>query len=413
MFNNVFENRNIDAAYIRLAAENAEQAVSLIKSTGIQGFNVTAPFKESIVKYLDKIYGEVKVIGCVNTIVNKNGKLHGYNTDCYGVTQSFKDAGITLKDKRCIVIGAGGAGKAAAYGMSKEGADVIIINRTNSAAKKAAKVIGCKSKKFEELKEQVKKANIIISALPQKINSVKKEWLNSSQIVFDANYKNSPLISIARKKDCVIINAENWLLNQAVRAYELFLGEKADKELMKKGLDYSGTVLNKLNISFIGLMGSGKTTIGKALAKKLKYEFKDIDKAIVEKQQMSVSQIFEKQGESFFRDLEHEELAVSFNSKKPNILSCGGGIVINEANRKILKENSLVVWLYASPEAIYKRINLSKRPLLQTEDPLKKLRELLNCRKGMYAGTANIIFSTERKSKNEIMKKIVQELEAI
>jgi shikimate kinase len=160
-------------------------------------------------------------------------------------------------------------------------------------------------------------------------------------------------------------------------------------------------------------MGAGKTSHGKMIAQKLKYAFKDTDDAIVAKQQRPITQIFETEGEAFFRNLEKAELSESFDSKIPHVLSCGGGIVVNETNRKILKENSIVVWLFASPQAIIARADLSKRPLLQVADPLAKLKELLVARKGMYAKTAHIIFSTERKMKGHNTNRIVEEIHAL
>ncbi len=413
MFNKVFSKNGIDAVYLRLAANDPGEAIRLFKELGISGMNVTSPFKESIVNYLDKIHGAAGILGCVNTIIEREGKLHGYNTDTFGVTQSFKDHGVKLKGKRCLVIGAGGAGKAAAYSMLKSGAEVIMVNRTDSKAKKAAKVIGCKYRDFSTLKELVKKSDIIISALVQNINPVKKRWLNSSQVIFDANYGNSELNSIAVDKGCNIINAEKWLVNQAIRSYEIFLNEKPDKESMKEGLSDCKIAEKKNRISFIGLSGSGKTDTGKALAEKLKYDFIDIDELISIRNGKTIADIFETCGEEHFRELEKSELEERIKSKASQIISCGGGIVLNESVRMTLTKNSIVIWLYASPEIIHKRIDINSRPLLQVEDPLTKLRKLFISRTGHYAGTAHIIFSNEENTINQILKNIIKELNSI
>lgn len=413
MFNAMFGYAYKDAAYVRVAAKDAEQAIFLFKSLGIKGMNVTAPFKEKIIRYIDVIHDEAKILKSVNTIVLRKGKLHGYNTDFYGVTQSFEDAGISIKNKTCLVIGAGGAGKAAAYGMHTKGAQVTICNRTFAKAKKAARIIGCKAASIENIQQLVEEHDIIISSLHQHINVVDAAWLRSSHIVFDANYKGSALLPIAKERRCTVVSAEDWLLNQAVAAYTLFTGEKPDKDIMRQGLSATPLSEKKHTISTIGLMGAGKTSHGKVLAQKLDYVFKDTDDAIVAQQGMPITQIFEQQGEAYFRNLEAQELAQSFSSDNPHVLSCGGGIVVNEQNRDLLKENSIVIWLYASPEAIIKRTDISKRPLLQVADPLQKLRELLSARKGMYAKTAHIIVSTERKLKGHTTNKIIKELQAI
>lgn len=413
MFNAMFAHAGKDAAYVRLAAKDAEQAIFLFKSLGIKGMNVTSPFKEKIIPFLDVIHDEAKILKSVNTIVERKGKLHGYNTDFYGVTQSFEDAGISICNKSCVIIGAGGAGKAAAYGMQSKGAKVTITNRTYSKAKKAARIIGCKAAPICDLQQLLESHDIIISSLQQHVNVIEASWLRAHHIVFDANYKGSVLLPIAQQQGCTIVSAEDWLLNQAIAAYHLFLNETPEKQIMRQGLAIPSLAEKKHTISTIGLMGAGKTSHGRVLAQKLDYVFKDTDDAIVENQQMPITQIFETQGEAFFRQLEAKELSISFNADKPHVLSCGGGIVVNEQNRELLKNNSIVVWLYASPEAIIQRTDISKRPLLQVANPLEKLRELLHARKGMYAKTAHIIVSTERKLKGHTTNKIIKELQAI
>jgi len=413
MFNNAFEQGNIDAAYFRLAAKNAEQAIFMFKEIGISGMNVTAPYKEDMLKLVDEVHEEAKIIGGINTIVEKEGKLHGYNTDHYGVTQSFANANIDVAGKTCVVLGAGGAGKAAAYGMIQKGAKVTIVNRTYEKAALAAKALNCEVAALEKVKSIIKKSDIIISSLSQNVKVIKRKWLKAEHIVFDANYKGSRLIPKAEEKGCTIVNAEDWLLNQALLAYELFLGTPANKEHMAEGLTQEGLAAKKHTISTIGLMGCGKTSHGKVLANKIEYSFKDTDDAIVAKQERPITEIFEKEGEAYFRELETQELSESFNAETPHVLSCGGGIITNQPNRDLLKSNSIVVWLFASPKAIMARTNIEKRPLLQVADPEAKLRELLQARKGMYAKTADIVFSTEIKNRENNTDQMIKEFNVL
>lgn len=413
MFNNEFEKTGKDAAYFRLAAKSAEQAIFVFKEMGISGMNVTAPFKEDMLNLVDEVDETAKAIGGINTIVNRDGKLYGYNTDHYGVTQSFENAGINLKGKTAVVIGAGGAGKAAAYGLIKKGAFVTIVNRTFQKAESAANALGCKCESIENIEAVIANSEIIISTLSQNVKVVKGKWLKPEHIVFDANYKGSLLIPKAKGFGCKIVNAEDWLLNQALLSYELFLDKKPNKQFMAEGLAKRGIEAKSHVISTIGLMGCGKTSHGKLLAKKLKYDFKDTDDAIVQKQGCSISEIFAEQGEAHFRKLESEELSQSFDSETPNILSCGGGIIKDEANRELLTKNSIVVWLFASPKAIMDRADISKRPLLQVENPIEKLKELLTERKGLYAKTADIVFSTERKNREENTDQMMEEFDIL
>lgn len=413
MFTSCFQKHNVDAAYFRLAATSAQQAIFMCKHMKLSGMNVTAPFKEKMLKLVDVVHDEAKIIGSINTIVVKNGMLHGHNTDYFGVTQSFADMGISVKGKSCVIIGAGGAGKAAAYGLQKEGAHLTIVNRTIEKAQKLAKKLSCNFAPLSELKQILASHTIIISALHQNINPIKKEWITKSHIIFDANYTTSELVQWGKEKKCTVVSAEQWLVNQAMLAYSLFFGYMPHKKSLENGLAMNTITKKSHTISTIGLMGAGKTSHGKILAEKLNYMFKDIDEAIIEKEQKSIVAIFNEHGEEYFRTLEMQELAQSFNSPKPHILSCGGGIVTHQKNRELLQKNSLVLWLFATPKAIIERVDISKRPLLQVKNPEKKLQELYEVRKGMYAKTADIVFSTEEEIKLKNTNQIIAELKHI
>jgi len=413
MFNTMFAEAGLDAVYLHCMAERAEDALFLFKSMNMRGMNVTSPFKETIGTMLDVVHDEAEILGSVNTIVNKDGVLHGYNTDFYGVIQSFVDSGISLQGKNCIVIGAGGAGKAAAYGLHISGAHVVIVNRTIEKARRAAELIGCSYAPLSDLKEVLDKSDILLSALQQNVNPVDEQWLQAHHIIFDANYKGSSLIAMAQRKGCTIVSAEDWLLNQAVASYEFFLGNKPNKELMRRGLTLPTFADRKHVISTIGIMGAGKTSHGKLLAQKLTYAFKDVDDEIVAKEQRPITEIFASDGEPYFRSVEKEMLSQLCGSGKATVLSCGGGIVLNGPNRELLKQESIVLWLYAQPETIIGRTNISKRPLLQVADPKAKLESLLQERRDFYAKTAHVVCSTEINNKNRTTDLIQQEFEKI
>lgn len=413
MFNNQFKYFGIDAEYLYFAAETPEEAIFLFRELGAKGMNVTSPFKEKIGKLLDVVHDEAKILGSVNTVVNKNGELHGYNTDFYGVTQSFIDAGISLKGRKCLVIGAGGAGKSAAFGLHSQNADVTIVNRTLQKAQQSAEIIGCKYSSTENLENLVRQSEIIISALQQNVNPIQESWLTGNHIIFDANYKGSPLIEMAKRKKCTIVSAEDWLLNQAIASYKLFLGTEPDKSVMKQGLSMPTLAEKNHIISTIGIMGAGKTTHGRLLSERLNYSFKDIDDEIVAADGRPITEIFAQNGEAYFRELEKSTLSKNFNENQPCILSCGGGIVLNEPNRNLLKDNSLVVWFYATPQAIIQRINIAKRPLLQEENPLGKLEKILTDRKELYMHTAHVVYSTEASAKEHTAERLQDEIERI
>jgi len=410
MFNSAFKKMGIDATYFRIAAHNAKNAVDTFKAMELKGMNVTAPFKEDIMPELDWIHEDAKLIGGVNAVVEEDGLLKGYNTDHYGVAHSLLNAGIDLKNKKCIVIGAGGAGKAAAYGMVKNGANVTIVNRTVSKAQDAAEKFGCNYAGLEELPDLMKTNDVIVFSLSQNINPIKEEWLESKHVIFDANYKKSPFIEIAEHKGCTIIHGLQWLLNQAIPAFSHFLGIDADREAMAEGLNsYDLHKKNKI-ISFVGFMASGKSANGKLVAQKLERKFADTDKLISERTHKSIPAIFEEHGEAYFRKLETEVVEECADTDEKMILSCGGGLIVNDKNRKLLKDNSLVIWTYTTPEDTVKRVKPGTRPLLEVENPLEVAKDLFAKRRDSYGKTADLVIFTQKGTKDQISDLLYEEI---
>jgi shikimate dehydrogenase len=421
MFNTAFQESNIHACYTRLAADTAKEAIKTFRSLGMKGMNVTAPFKEEIMPFLDEIDFGAQFIGGVNTIVNKNGKLKGYNTDWIGVqipilkTLIPKDKWSTTRfdNKKCIIIGASGAGKAAAFAMKDKGAIITIINRTIDKAEQVALKLDCEFAGFEQLSILIPQADIIIIALSQNINPIDPSWLSPKQVIFDANYKDSKIIAMAKDKGCTIIDASDWLLYQGMKAYEYFIGEVSIDNAMMTGLSTYNLQTRCNKIALIGFMGSGKTTVGKKLAKKLNIPFVDTDDLIVEREGKSIPEIFELHGEAYFRKCEREVLQTVINAPGKQIISCGGGLAINDENRALLKQYCLVLWLYATPESTIKRINLETRPLLNVEDPLEKAKSLMKQRKQYYAQASDVIINTEKFDAETISDKIIDEITRI
>lgn len=161
-----------------------------------------------------------------------------------------------------------------------------------------------------------------------------------------------------------------------------------------------------MNIALIGMMGCGKSTIGELLNSKLKcYSFVDTDQKIIEKEKISINEIFSKYGEEYFRNIETEILETLLEHDN-QIISTGGGIVKSKDNLKILKEKSIVIYLKASPEILYKRVkNNRERPLLNTENISEKINTLLNERE-IYYNKANYTINTDNKTPEEIVNEI-------
>ncbi len=409
IFNELFSNEKRDDAYFRLAAESAIEAINLFKQLGLKGMNVTAPYKTDVIPLLDEIDPDAKKINAVNTIVNDSGKLKGYNTDFIGVTESFNDHGLDTENKTCLIIGAGGAGKAAVYGLKKAGALITIIDIAEQLAKDVAQEFACVAKPYIELEDQVRNSDIIVYAVDAaQVQIVKEEWIHAQQIIYDVNYKPSFLNEIIKNKKCKLITGADMLINQAIPAYKYYFGTDTDKQIMWDGFHKSFSEKKKKTIALIGFMGSGKTSVGKSLAKKMGYDFIDLDEVIEKITGTTITEIFKHKGETEFRKIEQDCLKQEI-SKTNVIIATGGGIVIHEENRNSLKENALTFWLYNSVETSVERANDGTRPLLNVDDPVEKASNLFQKRIPLYAATTDMLVNTEGKTVEQITKKIYAE----
>ncbi len=163
------------------------------------------------------------------------------------------------------------------------------------------------------------------------------------------------------------------------------------------------------NIVLIGLMGSGKSSTGLVLAKLLKRKIYSTDELIEKKEGQTIVQIFECQGEAYFRQLE-QMMVKKICAKKGVVIDCGGGVFINKENRDTLKENGLVIYLSADVQSLYDRVKIrTHRPLLKVEDPLKKLKDLLKERQKFYQ-EADLKIKTDGKTPQEVAEEILKVL---
>lgn len=224
---------------VRVRNKNLKKFIEAVKTLGVNGISVTSPHKETIINYLDNLDNDAKEIGSVNTILNKEGKLSGYNTDWIGAITALEKR-ISLKGKKVAIIGAGGAARAIVYGLIKKGARVKIFNRSVDKASKLAKEFKAESgKNIEEIKD----CDIIINATSLGMNEdkspVDKKLLNKHQIVLDVVYspKETTFIIDAKEKGVEVVYGYEMLLYQGMEQFKMYTGIKAPEKKMRKALE--------------------------------------------------------------------------------------------------------------------------------------------------------------------------------
>lgn len=356
------------------------------KMRKFKGINVTIPYKEVSMSYLDEIDDLAKEIGAVNTIVNRDGRLIGYNTDYLGFDYSLKFYGIDLKDKKVLILGSGGASKMLQRLVMDKGAkEFVVISRSTED-------------NYETI-EKFADFEVIINATPLGMypnnmeSKVDLAKFNKLDFVIDLIYNplKTKLILDAEKLNIKTMSGLMMLVAQAFFACQLFLNKKLDESIIIK--IYKKLKFNMENILLIGMPSCGKTSMGKMLAEKLKRDFYDTDKLIEEEEGKTIPEIFEEKGEDYFRNLESKILK-DLSKRNGLVIATGGGTPLREENRYYIQQNSLVIYLNRNLE----NLETSGRPLSKNLDNLKKLYKE---RKEIYEDIAHIkVDVIEDKIKN-------------
>ena len=338
---------------------------AFMKFKDFLAINVTIPYKETVMPYLDYIDKSAEKIGAVNTIVNKNGKLYGYNTDYPGMMGLINKIGLTIKDKKVLIIGTGGTAKTATAVTSDMGAKEIIYvykSKTDNAYS------------YDEIYKHHTDTEIIFNTSPvgmyPKNDGIPIDLTKFPRLegVLDVVY-NPLKTNLVIEAQGLGIKAEGglyMLASQAICAYEHFMDTKASDTLCDT--IYNEILSEKDNIILIGMPSSGKTTVGKILAEKTGKAFVDTDDEIVKKIGMDIPTYFSKYGEAEFRKIECEVIK-EISPKNSLIIATGGGAILNSDNIKRLKQNGSIYFLDRSLD---KLIPTSDRPLSSNIDALKK-----------------------------------------
>ena len=407
LMNGAILRNGLQYKYFRLIANSAEEAVKTFKMLNIKGMNVTAPFKQEIIPFLQHLTPNAEKAGAVNCVFVKDNQLWGNNTDITGVELSLNQYPEFLQSGKMLVIGSGGASQGAIIAGQNLGLEVTVAARNQTALQNLKTKFNVKIDNLENLEILIPKFQIIVQALPSGVKVFNPEILKSNQLILDANYKDSIFEPYIKERGFIFLSGRDWLVNQAVPSFEIFTDTDTTPEIMYQALnDYHFEY--KGRIALTGFMGVGKTTSGRELAKLTGYKFVDLDQEIETHENMKISQIFELKGEGYFRKLETEMLT-KFSNEENIILSCGG-IVKNPQNQTILNSNFITIWLYATVKFCIKGLDIQTRPLLQCENPLERAEKLFTERIPFYASCAYAVVNVEDLNSNQMAQKIYEQI---
>jgi shikimate dehydrogenase len=355
-----------------------EDVNELLKNPSCRFFNVTIPYKQAVIPLLDELDDAAKEIGAVNTIINTNGILKGYNTDLDGFLFMLDTYQVDIKKHKVAIFGNGGASKMIQYALKDVDVKVFDINDA--------------AYDYND-KDILKDVTLIINATPHNMYPnnhdeplISKEDVPSLEVVIDLIYNpyKTPLMMMAPTHH----NGLLMLVYQAVKASQLAYNTTYSMNDILK--IYQDILMQQLNIILIGMPMSGKSYLSRKISDYYKKELIDTDSIIEADMGLSITELFKTEGEAFFRRLEtslYEEVSLKQNT----IISPGGGVILNEQNMFKLKQNSVIIFI-DMPLDILKECNYEKRPLINSKEDVINL---YNKRYPLYKKYADITVKRE------------------
>lgn len=398
--------RDCDYFAVDVPPEDLGEAMEIASRT-CGGLNLTIPHKKAVFDYLDAVDETARNLGSVNTVHFQDGKAIGYNTDILGFSGSLEFDDVSVSGKTAVVCGYGGVSRVICYHLANAGAKVLITGRNLAKAKELR----------NELRGYLPQADIDImpsTQLPRATSIVVngtplgmyphedgcplQKLPSGVRYVFDTIY-NPPNTS-TMKLAPYHVKTRNGLLMlvlQAAFAQTIWFGTQFEHtsltrilrmlsgDMAKKRLH---DVYGKSNIVLCGFMGSGKTTIGRKLARTLRYDFIDMDDYLEAREGKKISDIFAEVGESGFRDIE-TQCAHEVSEKRHCVIALGGGAILREENVALYKKHGLLIHLNTPFYRIVQNLSRdTSRPLLKG-DKENQTRLLYNQRKPLYLHCAD------------------------
>lgn len=367
----------------------------LLKNGDFDGLNVTIPYKKEVLQYLDEVDELALRLGSVNTIVRRDGRLVGHNSDYYGFASMVKRTRIDVTGKKVLVLGSGGASVTVRAVLEDLGANVVIVSRSGE-------------NNYDNLHLHADAAVIVNTTPVGMYPNNGTAPLDVSRFpelegVLDLIYNpaRTQLLLDCEKYGIPGYNGLWMLVAQAKKSAEWFLDQELPDSIIR-------TIHWKLrdrmeNIALVGMAGCGKSSIGRLLAKETGKEFVDSDAEIELLAGKTIPEIFAQDGEEEFRRLETEVLA-QLGKRSGLVIATGGGCVTREQNYPLLHQNSRILWLKRCPT----RLPTEGRPLSQKTTPAK----LYDQRKPMYKAFGDAAIDNDG-TRGETLTEILNILEVL
>ncbi|MCG4659326.1 shikimate dehydrogenase [[Clostridium] innocuum] len=344
-----------------------EEFKTFMQKKEFTALNVTIPYKKDVIPYLDEMDEHAKAIGAVNTIVNENGRLKGYNTDFTGFLYMVKKHNVHMEGKKVLIIGNGGASAAIQAVVQHEQAGSMVIVDV---------VPGNGAISYDEMFSSHLDAEIIINTSPigmyPRIGNapIDISMFHKCEAVMDVIY--NPILTRlcfeAQEMDIKRVNGLEMLIAQAKQSVEFFLDKSIDDQIIDD--IYQDMLRERCNIVLIGMPSAGKTTIGKMLEDRMQKEFIDLDDVIIEKAGKSIPEIFEESGEAGFRAIE-TEAAIEVSKLNNKIIATGGGTIKHKVNMDYLRQNGITIFIDRDVDKLIS--SDPNRPLSKSSDALAKM----------------------------------------
>ena len=339
-----------------LYEQEPENVGDFLRNGDFDGLNVTMPYKKDVIPFLDEMDPLALRLGAVNTIVKRDGRLKGYNSDYFGFRSLLNRSGIDVAGKKALVLGSGGASATARAVLEDQGARVVVISRRGEH-------------NYDNLSLHADAALLVNTTPLGMYPNTGAAAADVSRFphlegVLDVVYNpaRTQLLLDCEKLGIPCWNGLWMLVAQAVQSARWFLDRELPESLVA---DIHRKLRNQMeNIALIGMPGCGKSTIGRLLARETGMRFVDADAQIEALAGKSIPEIFARDGEEEFRRLETQVLA-DLGKQSGLILSTGGGCVTRERNYPLLHQNSRILWLRRDTASL----PTAGRPLSQKTDP--------------------------------------------